>query len=183
MRCFIAIDLPEALKKELHNLISSTSSPALKIPPAENLHLTVKFLSEITPSTLTAVCSSLEAVCKNHKPFTLTLSGTGVFASIQRASVFWVGLADSAELIALYEDVENALSVIGFDKEKRPFSPHITVARSKDHLQARDTAIKWTKLKDCRSLSASFDVKALTVYESILRPSYAIYKVVKTIEF
>lgn len=181
MRCFIAISLPDALKKQLHHLISSIATSALKIPPAENLHLTIKFLSEITPSTLTAVCNSLEAVCKNHSPFTLSISGTGVFASIQRASVFWVGLETSQELTALYEDVENALSVIGFDREKRPFAPHITVARAKDHLQARATALRWTK--DYSSLSASFDVKALTVYESILRPSHAIYKVVKTIDF
>ncbi len=110
--------------------MSSLSSIGGDLKPVEreNIHLTFKFLGNVTPAKLAEVKSALGQV--RFEPFSLEVKGAGAFPNLKRMNVIWVGIGEGwskAQLI--FEQTETFLQKIGFSRETRPFSPHITIAR------------------------------------------------------
>jgi 2'-5' RNA ligase len=100
----------------------------LKPVERENIHLTLKFLGYISESKADEVKRSM-ATLKFH-PFEMEIKGAGVFPSFGRISVIWVGIANGwSEIQKIYSETEKMFADLGFAKENRPFTPHITVAR------------------------------------------------------
>lgn len=102
----------------------------------ENIHLTVKFLGEITPEQLSEVTGILTECCKGVKPFAITLKSVGAFPSASRPQVVWVGAeptdAESGEaLTRLVDGLEEWLETIGIPREARAFKLHLTLGRTK----------------------------------------------------
>lgn len=108
----------------------------MKWAEPENIHLTVKFLGEITPEQLSEVTGILTECCKGVKPFAITLKGVGAFPSASRPQVVWVGAeptdAESADALKrLADGLEEWLETIGIPREARAFKPHLTLGRIK----------------------------------------------------
>lgn len=100
----------------------------LKPVERENIHLTLKFLGNVSTTRLAEVKSALAKV--NFKPFSLEIRGAGAFPNLKRMNVIWVGVGDGwSQVELIYEQTEKLLGELGFPRENRPFSPHITVAR------------------------------------------------------
>ncbi len=94
----------------------------------ENIHLTLKFLGNVSAPRLGEVKSSLQQVI--FSAFTAEIKGAGAFPNLNHMNVVWVGVNEGwSQVEQIYEQVEKLLSGLGFRREHRPFSPHITIAR------------------------------------------------------
>ncbi len=137
MRCFVAVNFPEEIREKVGKFASSLSSGAVgrvvRWVRPENIHLTLKFLGPVDRKALPELWSALETALAGHAPFGLTVKGAGVFPPRGRPRAAWVGRAgETAALAALQSAVEFAFEPLGFPREKRPFTPHLTVGRVRD---------------------------------------------------
>ncbi|MEW5848394.1 MAG: RNA 2',3'-cyclic phosphodiesterase [Myxococcota bacterium] len=135
VRAFIAVELPPTLRQVLDELTgklrAGTPPRVVKWVPADNLHLTLKFLGQMPVEQQEELVGKLHAVAKAHAPFALTLTSLGCFPSARKPHVIWVGIAERNldRLRALHHDVEEALVPLGYPAEERDFSPHLTLGR------------------------------------------------------
>lgn len=132
MRLFIAVNFPETTKKSLGSVINELRRlPAdAKWVEEENLHLTLQFLGNVPEEQVPSIVSALQRASAGVGPFQLSLGGTGVFPSAERPRVLWVGAGGATTSLArLQRQVQDELAALGFEPEKRRFSPHLTLAR------------------------------------------------------
>ena len=94
----------------------------------ENLHVTLKFLGEVAESNVDPVRSSL-AEMRSGSAVALEFLGLGFFPNEKHPRVFWAGMEASPNLKTLAGDIEAAMEKLGIPREKREFSPHLTLAR------------------------------------------------------
>ena len=168
-RLFVAIDLPEEVKKTVEN-ISGELSGAHWVA-ADQLHLTLRFIGEVDEGLFRQIREALAGVSGN--PFSLTLKGIGHFPPGKRARVLWVGMGESEELLKLQKKVELALIDAGIAPEARRFSPHITIARMKETPAARVLAFEE---KHGGFETPAFPVEVFYLYSSTLSREGAVHK-------
>ena len=132
VRAFVAVRLDEALQAALGVQLERLrlAAPSVAWVPAQNLHLTLRFLGGVGADTLPRVTRALEGLSGEARPFELAVGGLGAFPTAACARVIWAGLSDGRAAVArLAERVEATLAPVGFEPEARPFSPHITLGR------------------------------------------------------
>lgn len=134
MRTFIALNFPLALGNVLGRLQEmmrpQLPKRAVRWVDRQNMHLTLRFLGETTEAQVQQIQTELQEIVSAHGGMTFHLTGLGAFPSLQRPRVLWVGLdGDVQILVALQRAVEEICQQVGFEAEKKPFSPHITLAR------------------------------------------------------
>jgi 2'-5' RNA ligase len=131
IRSFISIDLEDQqILSRITSILSSLQSLGGDLKPVEreNIHLTLKFLGNVSASKLSEVKSSLQKLI--FSAFTAEIKGAGAFPNLNHMNVIWVGVNEGwSQVEQIYEQVEELLSGLGFQRENRPFSPHITIAR------------------------------------------------------
>jgi len=136
IRSFIAIELPEELRLELSQLqakLKSDRQPWVKWVDPYGIHLTLKFLGNIAINRTGEITKAIEEAAKGTAPFHLEVKQLGVFPNLRRVQVVWVGISGEADkLNQLQQRLESNLSHLGFAKESRPFTPHLTLARVRD---------------------------------------------------
>ncbi len=127
-RVFAAVALPPEIKFVLSDRISDLPVPG-RVAPADNWHITLRFLDVIDRVTYERFLSQLEVV-REEFAFTVGLDGFGAFPNPRKATVFWVGVGQGAtELAVLNEVIEEAARSAGLLPEERPFHPHVTLSR------------------------------------------------------
>lgn len=132
MRLFVAVNFPFEIKKSIGSFIQDLRKVKadLKWVEPDNLHLTVQFLGNVSEEQVADVVEALKRAAAGVAPFTLKLSGAGVFPTRERPRVFWVGAAgETDKLLELSRRVQRELKGLGFDPGKNKFSPHLTIAR------------------------------------------------------
>jgi len=132
MRVFIAIELSPEIKDSLSTIQSHLkySGVDVKWVTTDNIHLTLKFLGDITEETCEKIISVLNGIGKSTRPFEIGIKDIGVFPNINYPRVIWVGLGKgAAESKALAQDIADGILKLGFQKEPRPFAPHLTIGR------------------------------------------------------
>lgn len=180
MRTFIAIDLDESLKRalemfagELKNLTRS-----IRWVGSTGMHLTLKFLGEISEADAARVSTALEGTAARHGVFTLVLEGTGTFPPGRRAlRVLWAGAIPVPPLLSLQEDIEREMASLGFEREKRPFHPHLTLGRVKS-ASGLDALVQEIGQQQNRKFG-EMSVQKFIFFQSTLKPSGAEYTVLK----
>jgi len=180
MRTFIAIDLDESLKKNLQTLTGQLKplTDSVRWVGAAGMHLTLKFLGEVGDDTVAQVSSRLEEVAARHRPFPLVLQGTGTFPPGQkRPRILWVGVLPEPELLALQDDLERQMEKLAFEREKRPFHPHLTLGRVKSPSRFDALLEEMRKNRDLRI--GELRAEKVTFFQSVLTPSGAQYTVLK----
>ncbi|MEJ2637653.1 MAG: RNA 2',3'-cyclic phosphodiesterase, partial [Calditrichia bacterium] len=128
IRTFIAIPLPPEILKGIGALINEMRplAPDVKWVRPESIHLTLKFLGNLTPEELQKLFSGMDEVFREQwGNFSLQAGGVGAFPNFRRPRVLWVGLREPGmeELRKLQGRIEEKLAVQGFPKEERAFSP------------------------------------------------------------
>lgn len=177
MRLFNAIEIPDEIKAgltEAQRRLKSSGVVDASWTRPEGIHLTLKFLGEVPESKVQDIMNGLRHAAEGIGPFRLEVGGIGTFPNPKNARVVWVGLSgDIEKLSRLQAAVEETISEIGFERDERAFTPHLTLGRIK-YIRSRD---RWIKaLDEIKDISLSgFDVAAVSLMKSELKPSGAVY--------
>jgi RNA 2',3'-cyclic 3'-phosphodiesterase len=134
IRTFIAVDVPQPIKMDLDKLIAELRNyaPDIRWVRAANLHLTLRFLGDITKDSISRLADEIRDNIKEFGPFQISLSGLGGFPNLKRARVIWVGGGQGNDrLYELAPHVEKACINCGFGNTDKPFSSHLTIGRVK----------------------------------------------------
>lgn len=125
--------------------------PPVRWVPPDKMHLTLAFLGDVDERDIPAVCHAVEKSVRTHAPINIHVHGVGAFPNFRRPHTIWVGMSvGKTETIALHESVAASLERIGFPRERRPFSPHITIGRHKPNgrvsagFTALESLTNWT---------------------------------------
>ncbi len=136
IRAFIAIELPGELMLALTRLqgqLKEKSRAPVKWVDPHSIHLTLKFLGGISPDIVSKVTKVLEEAVRGIAPFNLGAKGLGVFPSLKRVQVVWMGVTGEVDRLSqLQQRIESSLATLGFNPELRQFTPHLTMARVHD---------------------------------------------------
>jgi 2'-5' RNA ligase len=178
MRAFIAIDLHESIRAALRRKQASfrSVSPEARWTNPEGIHLTLKFLGEISEAKVREVSAALKSLDRFER-FTVAVKGFGFFPGAQRPRVFWAGVEAPANLIQLAEQVDEAMQRIGFAREERAFRPHLTVARFK--VPQPQPALQALLAQEGEQELGNFVVSEFFLFESKLSPRGAEYRKVE----
>ncbi len=183
-RAFIAIPLPEETKAFLCAFQKELQKEGIKgsWPKPAAMHLTLKFLGNIEYRQIEPIKSCMINAVKEIPRHVLYASGLGVFPSVKNTKVFWTGTRGRTEelgKLAVY--LENALFTdMGLQKDKKRFSPHLTLARVKKAVAPKRVVGLISEYKDMRS--DDFMVKQIVLYESELTSSGAVHKTVFSVQ-
>ena len=178
MRAFIGISLPEDVRTLLTRLIGDLSrgTTGVRWVAPEALHITLKFLGEISEAQREQVETLVRRAAVGQRVFTARLEQVGAFPSLQSPRVIWAGVTDGATSVAeLAREIEQGCRLLGLPAEERPFSAHVTLGRvtsnrSDRHLIERLSGAAWTA-------PAPWPVTAVTLYRSHLASTGARYEV------
>lgn len=182
MRLFVALEVPSTVRQNLATLLDSLRAIA-KEPRwvrAENLHVTLKFLGEVAEAKVDAVRSALGEIRSDHA-VALEFRGLGFFPNEKHPRVFWAGMEASPNLKTLAGDIEGAMEKQGIPREKREFSPHLTLARfERPRLpEALRKLIADSQQREFGSLRTN----QFHLIQSKLKPTGAEYTTVATFQF
>jgi 2'-5' RNA ligase len=172
IRCFVAADLPDAVRDDLLSLQRRLGGRGLEARWAGRhaLHLTLKFLGEIEPERFQRVVEALSEPLGIGGPLSLRPAGLGAFPSGARARVIWVGLAgDTAALARGALALEGRLQPLGIAREDRPFRAHLTLGRARAPSGIPGAAEVLEAYQDYEG--PPFRVAGFVLYESRLSPS------------
>ncbi len=175
MRAFVAIDLPAEIHAELERqqLAFRLACHDARWTRPEGIHLTLKFLGEISEAQVKSVTETLAALGEFQK-FPVEVRGFGFFPNARRPRVFWAGVEAPEALAALAGRVEQAMEGLGFPREQRAFNPHLTLARFKIPRPQPELAALVEKMS-AFSLGR-FEVSGFFLFESKLSPQGAEYR-------
>jgi 2'-5' RNA ligase len=130
-RAFISVDLPRM--KEVEDLIDDLkiADPTLKVVDPTLIHVTLKFLGDTDESKVKDIGDAMRKATEGITPFEVRLTGAGAFPSENRIRVVWVGMNDTLPMGMMASRLDEDLADLGIERERRPFAPHLTVARAR----------------------------------------------------
>ena len=181
-RLFVAAEVPERIRGAFSRMRDELARrvPAARWVRAEGMHLTFKFLGSTPRSRLTELGDAVAAAASARTPFRLTTGAVGRFGSARRPRVLWIALEGDLEACAsLAASVEAALEPMGFPAEKRPFHPHLTLARFAAERPASVPEPTGPALESTLG-GLSFPVDAIVLFESLASRGGARYEVRRT---
>jgi len=176
MRCFIAIELPEEVRNQLLTLQRRQAAldRGIRWTQPEQMHLTLKFLGEVPDAEVLRTGEAMAAVATKFSPITLAVRGVGCFPPGGAVRILWVGIDDPTGVLGrLRNACEEAFASLGFARERRGYTPHLTLGRVRDpgfSVQIREAVRK----------EAGFDAgrvraEEVVLFQSILSPAGSTY--------
>lgn len=178
-RAFIAVDVdcgPE-LRKAIGEL--KDLGKALKPVSPDNVHVTLKFLGEIYEGAVPELEAIMQKAVMGVQPFNVRLVDVGVFPNLRGPRVVWVGMEGAEPLVKMASSMEDGCEPLGFPKERRPFSPHLTLARVREGF--KPDLVDFIKDSEGRDFGV-FPVKCIKLKKSVLTPAGPIYSDVLTVD-
>jgi 2'-5' RNA ligase len=175
IRTFIAVKISDSVRKTLAGLIDDLkrSHADVKWVVPDNLHLTLKFLGDVDESRVGEVGDTVSQACSGVGPFDMSLAGLGAFPNVKRPRVIWVGIVKGKDILAsLSETIEKQLESMGFPREERGFSAHLTIGRFRREGRPGDLADRLSVAFDCGECI----VDRVYLMKSTLTPKGPIYE-------
>ncbi len=186
IRAFIALAISSSAKSALANVMQRLAEQAPTgvrwVDPA-GMHLTLKFLGNVEPGLVDGIIEAMARPAAGASPFSIHLSGLGVFPNERRPRVLWAGVEGGLDALReLREQIEEAVSGLGFPRERRPFSPHLTLGRvrepvSSGSLRRISAAVTSTSLEP----TGPWLVESVQLMRSTLTPGGARYSALASI--
>lgn len=180
VRAFIAIELSPLIKaglvRTLEELKRQLKGSPVKWVPVDNIHLTLKFLGDVSVSNLDLLKDLLRRQAGNRRTFEFQVGELGAFPSTRLPRVIWVGVQAPPELYEFQKAIEVEASYLGYPREERSFSPHLTLGRVSRNASNDETRRIGAALETLAvgSLGTSI-VQSVNLYQSDLQPGGAIY--------
>ncbi len=182
VRTFVAVLLPDVVKQciaEFQEDLIRLRADVKWVKPV-NVHITLKFLGDVDVQKIDEIFARVGEAVQPFVRFTIGIAGTGTFPNDRRPNVLWIAVWEGAEiLIRMAERIDSALSPMGFQKDRRPFSPHLTIGRVRSTKRIEDT-IAFMRKSEWNA--GSFEAEAVAVMKSDLRPAGALYTPLATIK-
>lgn len=179
MRAFLAFEISAPVKEYLQSVtrIMAPRASGVKWVKSDGQHITLKFFGEIEETVATNIRERLSDIEGKFEPFEATIKAIDAFPNKRRARVIVVSLEKGVDIAkAIFHDIEVALLPLGFESEKRDFTPHITLGRNREPSPLLE--------RDIPGLNEmSFVVDRLVLFKSTLTPRGAIYSPVWEIGF
>ena len=176
VRAFIAIEMHPLVMdiiRRSQQMLRSGDIHLRWVRP-ENIHLTLRFLGDISTDAIDGIRYALEQAAANTPSFFLRVKGAGVFPSPARPRVVWLGLDGQLHLLEeLYGRLSTLLSEQGISLENRPFRGHLTIGRARGRLDAERLKSRLAELRAIES--RPFQADRLCLFKSDLTPRGAIY--------
>ena len=176
MRCFIAIDIPKDIKKELHSIQSSFERyENITLVNTKLLHCTLIFLGEIDTVHVQQTKSILNTIAARSNTIKCQLKSTGVFPNPDYLKVIWTGISDNNQLADIQKSIETKLTATGLynPPPHQQFTPHITLGRVRDS-RHRHEILKEIE-KNTTFKTPYFEINELKLKQSTLLPGGPIY--------
>ena len=180
LRTFIAVEIPSHVQKKIQQetepLRKAIGSSLVRWVSIQNVHLTLKFLGDVSPASVDTLTQMLRAEADSCPELDMQISGLGSFPSLRRPRVLFIGIQAPAELEALYRGIESACARLGYESEGRGFSPHLTIGRIKQDASVADQqkvrhALAETKI-DSLGIAR---VNSVHLHKSDLKPTGSVY--------
>ena len=180
LRSFVAVEIPTeiqgALARSIVPLQKTLPKPLIRWVASQNVHLTLKFLGDISSANLERLAEALKVEVAVHEAFNMSVGGLGAFPTTHRARILWIGLEAPAALMTLLRGVEAIAERLGYPSEDRPFSPHLTIGRVGQNVSGADLQRIRTALEET-SIGAlgTVRVDSVKIFKSDLRPGGSVY--------
>lgn len=176
IRTFIAVEVSERIRGRLAGEIEAmrASAPLVKWSRPENLHLTLRFLGDVKENDLDELFAALREEVEGIPPFVLEMRGVGAFPNWRHPRVIWAGCGEGAEeAVELAAEVEAVCEELGYEQERRPFRPHLTLGRVKLPADAQGLESAVSEMANVEF--GYLDVDSVVVFMSSLRRNGPVY--------
>ena len=186
IRAFIAIEMSPEIRRRLDQVSDELKQRLKDIPvrwvPVENIHLTLKFLGDVSVANLEVLKKILQSEIAGHHPFEMSVGELGAFPSNRRPRVIWVKVEAPAELEAVQRGIETESTRLGYAREERAFSPHLTLGRVSRNASSRDIR-KISEVLDSYKVGflGAARIQAVHLFRSDLKPGGAVYTCLFTV--
>jgi 2'-5' RNA ligase len=186
IRSFIAIDLPKQIQDSLDQISQELQNrrvtKAVRWVPAKNIHLTLKFLGEVSSNNLEILMKILYSEVSRHRCFDIQIGGLGAFPSIRRPRVIWIGVEAPPALLSLQHSIEAEAIRLGYTAEERAFSAHLTLGRVSHNASPEEVRQIGEVLADMKvGQLGTASVDKIRLFRSDLEPGGAVYTPLNTI--
>jgi len=180
IRAFVAIEMPAIVQRKLDEITGKLQSELKGVQvrwvKAANMHLTLKFLGDVSQANLPLLKELLTGEAVEHKPFEISIGEVGAFPTLLRARVLWVGVTAPPELLGLQQGIENQTIRMGYPREERKFSPHLTLGRVGHSAGSEDQRRIGEALKAAQvGLIGTALVNSVNLYKSDLTSGGSVY--------
>jgi 2'-5' RNA ligase len=169
VRAFIAVPVASgvaARASELMRRLRDANAAVNWVAP-QNLHVTLKFLGETPINEAPEICEAVRRAAEEMPPFDLAFRGLGAFPSPEKPRTIWLGVSEGeAEMVELAERIDSSLAKLGYARELRKFSPHLTIGRVRETLPADHP------LHDALAKHVDFDANVMGVDEVVVFASF-----------
>lgn len=186
IRAFVAVEVPAAAVQpvvDAQAALRRWGGPVKWVDPAL-FHFTLKFLGDIQPDAVSRVEAAVKRAVAGQAPFAVTLAGLGVFPSMSRPRVIWVGATEGADQLGeLARRVEAELVGAGYPAEEKPFRPHVTLGRLREGAAALPSGLAVALQVGRGQVYAQMPVKEVVLMESKLSIAGPTYTPLKRIPF
>ncbi len=180
-RLFVAVKIvpDENFLKSYRALRHALQLEKISWVKPENFHLTLKFLGKTREEKLPDIRKALQEAAEQTGPFTMKMTGTGIFGSAYKPRVLWFGMEKKPAMSQLGENVLNVLDKAGFPRDRQNFVPHLTIGRINkiEHKKLFQEAVAAHR----QDFLQEFIVDKIILYESLLKPSGVIYRAIMEI--
>jgi 2'-5' RNA ligase len=171
VRAFLAFEISDSVKECLQGVIADMAPrvPGVKWVKRDGQHITLKFFGDLEEAMAKGIKERLSDIESKFESFEATIRAVDAFPSKRRVRVIVVTLEKGVDIAkTIFHDIEDALSALGIEKEKRDFVPHITLGRKKEQTPLLE--------RDIPALNGmSFIIDRLVLFKSTLTPQGAIY--------
>ena len=168
--------MQETIQQKTEPLRKAIGSSIVRWAPPQNIHLTLKFLGDVSATSVEILTQMLRSQADSHSAFDIHISGLGSFPSLKRPRVLFIGIQAPAELETLYRGIESETTRLGYESDNHGFSPHLTLGRVKQNSSTDDQqkirkALEETKVDSLGTAR----VDSVHLYKSDLKPSGSVY--------
>jgi 2'-5' RNA ligase len=167
--------VPQPVQRQIAQLQGELARllPGVRWADPATVHLTLRFFGDVAEEALENIGKVMLCVGRLFTPFQIEVAGVGAFPSTARPRVIWLGMTGGESLKALHAALDQGLREIGFPGEERPFTPHLTLGRSRER---QPTAGTREILERFRTAACGrLPVDRLVLFESRLHPSGAMH--------
>jgi 2'-5' RNA ligase len=175
MRCFIALELDDAIKDNLETAQQLFEGIGGKVGwcSRQQMHLTLNFLGDVPDDQIPNIVEAITAAARQVPPFEFTVEKLGAFPPKGSPRVLWTGVSECPPLLKLQQLIEEALKSLGFEPEKRGFTPHLTLARVRERIDLRTYLSVLTENRDF--IAGTQQTNKVILFASELKSTGAVY--------